>query len=143
MRKIFTAIIVITLISCSKDPVAPTPPPPPPPVKEVKFTDFLDKYLVCDSIVSTDDGKKTTEILGEGKGSDVLFATNGNFTLYSTPQVNASYQYKANDTIYYWPQGATMDPSRFFLITSMTEKNVVTRETLNINKIRDYFHHLK
>jgi hypothetical protein len=122
MRKLFVVIIAFTLfISCKKD-------EKPDPQRDA-FAAFQGKYLVCDSIKTTVNGRTTKQVLGKGKGWDVSFGVYSNLEIYSSPVVYKNYAYESPDKVYYWSQGTTYQPDRYYTIISAANNKLVLKDT--------------
>jgi hypothetical protein len=120
MKKLLVLVITATVfLSCSKD--------PKPDAQRDAFAAFQGKYLVCESIRTTVNGRTTTQVLGKGKGADISFGLYGNLEIYSTPPVTKKYQYESPDKIYYWT--TAYDSKQYYTIQSMTGNQIVLVDT--------------
>src|SRR5260221_5727394 len=101
----------LVLTACSKSSVNSN-------INSTDFNAFVGKYLVCDSIVTTQNGIRTSQIVGKAGGSDMIYSSNGTFIIYSNPVDIKNYEFTAPDFVYYWNQGTSQNSSQFFLIIS-------------------------
>jgi len=116
MRKFLFLVIAVTgLFSCSKDSTSD-------PQRDA-FAAFQGKYLVFESIVTTINGRSTTQVIGKGKGWDLSFGLYGNLDIYTTPLTTKSYQFETPDKIYYWT--TTYNSSQYYTIQSMSGNKIV------------------
>ena len=120
MKKLFASIITITFfLSCSKD-------KKPDPQLDA-FAAFQGKYLVCESIKTTINGRSTTEVIGKGKGLDITFGYYGNLDIYTSPITSKRYQFESPDKIYYWT--TDYDSNLYYTVQSMSGNKIVLVET--------------
>lgn len=120
MRKILTTIITITVfLGCKKD--------EKPDAQRDAFAALQGKYLVCESIKTTQNGRTTTQVIGKGKGLDITFGVYGNLDVYTSPITSKKYQYESPAKIYYWT--TTYDANQFYTIQSITGNSIVLVET--------------
>ncbi len=119
MKKLLACIFTIaTLAACNKD-------NRPPDANEDALTAFGGKYLVCDSVKTTVNGSTTTQILGKGKGWDIIFGLYGNLQVNSTPVAYKNYSYESPDKIYYWPVSSSYLTNQYYTIISITSNKLV------------------
>lgn len=116
-----TAVGIMLLTSalffaCAKDDEAPD-------AARDAFAAFQGKYLICDSIKTTLNGRNTTQVLGKGKGNDLSFGLYGNLDIYSSPAGYKSYQFQTPDKVYYW--ATTYQTTQFYTIQSISGKKIV------------------
>jgi hypothetical protein len=120
MKKILVLVITATIfLSCQKD--------QKPDAQRDAFAAFQGKYLVCESVVTTVNGRNTTQILGKGKGLDMTFGLYGNLDIYSSPVTLRMYQYQSPDKIYYWT--TAYDSKQYYTIQSISGNNIVLVDT--------------
>jgi hypothetical protein len=91
--------------------------------------DLQGKYLVCDSVKTTVNGRITTQVLGKGKGWDRSFGLYSNLEIYSNPTVYKGFLYQGPDKIYYWNTNESYQLTQYFAVVSATSKKLVLLET--------------
>jgi hypothetical protein len=93
---VFFIILLIATWSCKKDREFV-------PERAQTVQDFIGKYLICDSVISTFPGIVRKEVFGEGKGLDAVFRSDGMVEVYfASGFVNKAAYLLKNDTLYGW-----------------------------------------
>src|SRR4051812_25553336 len=112
-------LAVVVFFSCSKqENVDP---------EVAAFAALQGKYLVCESVVTTINGRSTTQVVGKGKGRDLTFGLYGNLDIHTTPVTTKSYQFQSPDKIYYWTTSS--NSNEFYTVQSITSNKLVLLET--------------
>ena len=128
MKKLLFAIFPVILISCSKEKDTD------PQIKT--FENLLGKYMVCDSVKTTTNGFTTKQVLGKGKGSDIIIGRYGMFTVVSNPEVTYKFNFVPGK-LYYWLDN--YDENQFYQVNSLEgSKMVLQNQEGNSTKVRFY-----
>ena len=123
MKKTVACILTIAILTaCKKD------PKPADPVGDA-FAALGGKYLVCDSVKTTVGGRTTSQVLGKGKGWDLIFGLYGDLQVNSNPVVYRNFSYESPDKIYYWPVNSSYLPNQFYNIISIAGNKLVLKDT--------------
>ncbi len=118
MKKLIVIISSIVLFSCNKEEeVGP---------QGTALQSLGGKYLVCDSVRIAQNGVSSLQVIGKGKGMDIIFGLYGNFDIMTNPVTHMSYLYEKPDKIYYW--STQYDPNNYYTINSISSTNVVLQE---------------
>ncbi len=123
MKAILPVLAVLVFASCKKHNNAPAVP------ALTTFENFIGKYLVMDSIRTTINGVSTLTVVGKGNGSDMVYSSNGTYTIYQTPPVVKNYKFHSPDIIYYWSMGNAMDPFQYTRVLLILGNHIVSTDT--------------
>ena len=122
MKKLFIlSLVALAFLGCKKE-KAPDP-------FVTQFQKILEKYLICDSIRTTTGGVSFVQVIGKGRGEDLMFHSDATFTKYSSPGQNRVYQLEPPKKIYYYEYDAEVDNNIYFLVDSLSDNNLFLRKT--------------
>jgi hypothetical protein len=133
MKYSFLFILSILIFSCKKE--------ESPQATSTLFEKFIGKYLVCDSIRTTQNGVSTVTIVGKGKGADIVYSSNGTYQIYQQPPIIKNYKYESPDKVYYWSIGGSMSTTQYTRIISIKNNQIHSTDTdNNPSKKVEYYH---
>ena len=125
MKKLFIlSLVALAFLGCKKE-KAPDP-------FVTQFQKIIEKYLICDSIRTITGGVSFVQAIGKGRGEDLMFHGDATFTKYSSPALNRIYQLEPPKKIYYYDYDAEVDNNIYFLVDSISDKNLFLRKTDSI-----------
>lgn len=102
-------VVVLLALACKRE------------IPSLTVLDLRKKLLICDSVQITRNGETTTEVMGKGKGLDMMFTTD--LTIYSNPET--IYKYTViNSKIYFWRKDQDMHEGDYYLIVFRTQNRV-------------------
>lgn len=127
MKKLlFLPVLVVFFLGCKKnnqnDPFVS------------QFQSLLTKYLICDSIRTTNNNFSFVQPLGKGRGEDMMFNRDATFTKFSSPAINQVFQLQSPNKIYYYNIDDEVDENVFFTVDEITDAKLLIRKTDSIGK---------
>lgn len=111
MKILFPILLIAFFISCRKE------------EPEVNIDNLKGKYLVCDSIKTTTNGKVSVIVKGIGTGEDIKIDTNRVLTIYSIPNKVYSYRLRGIN-LYFWTKGTDPHAGDYYVIYNKTATKV-------------------
>ncbi len=128
MKILFPILLIAFLISCKKE----------EPVVDIE--NIKGKYLVCDSIKTTQGGKASVSVKGIGTGADIMIDTNRILTIYTTPNKLYSYRLRGIN-LYFWTKGTDPHAGDYYVIYNKTASKVEMEieDKADDNYVRYYF----
>ncbi len=111
MKILFTILLFSFFIGCKKE------------EPEINIDNLKGKYLVCDSIKTTTNGKATVIVKGIGTGEDIKIDTNRVLTIYTTPNKLYSYRLRGIN-LYFWTKGTDPHAGDYYVIYNKTAAKV-------------------
>ena len=135
MKPLFTLLVITAFFACNKKDNTPVN------AAQRTFTDFIGKYLVCDSIRVTQNGISTLTVVGKGRGADVIYSSNGIYQVYQSPPLIRNYLYEAPDKVYYWSTGSAMQATQFTRILSIKGNKIISTDTEGSPSRQNIYYH--
>lgn len=94
--------------------------------------------------------KTTTQVVGRGKGSDLIFTPGGNagrfgtFGTYkqnSSPAIVMNFRFERPDKLYFWkPNTSSYDGDYFTIISAAGNKVILKYFKIGIEKVEYYYY---